>query len=385
MQLKFSKHQIIEVKEIMTGLMLWLVLILLTYNSYLCSSVCNGERNSTDVIVVLGQKKHSSYDASHSTSLEPILSSLETHYSFVKEADILIWHEGDLNESDISFVKYKNNIRFCRVDTSGGWGNRKNVPAEKLRMWHVGYLKMIRFYAVTIWSILDNLGYKWMIRFDDDSRLLSDIKYNIFDFMRTNNKSYGYRTISRECGSTGTFNKFVTEYINNKRLVGREVKNYCHEIGSLGYYNNFYITNISWWLSESVVSFTQAFDISNLIFTQRDNDLIFQTAAVNLFLESNKIMHFTDWSYLHHTIRFGKVLWGGMDISYNDKEASRKIHSYVSKFHMQHIVLCEFESEGQRAKLIFVTNDPTCPYCNGTSTELDLKNLSRTLDSIWYR
>lgn len=367
--------------------MLWLIFILLlACNRNLClSSVCSGEKNSTDVIVILGQKKHSTYDASHSTSLKPILESLEKHYSFVKEADILIWHEGDLNKSDISFVKYQQNYRFCRIDMSGGWGNRQNVPAKNLNMWHVGYLKMIRFYAVTIWSILDNLGYKWMIRFDDDSRILSDIKYNIFDFMRTNNKTYGYRTISRECGSTGTFNKFVTEYINNKRLVGREIKNYCDEIGSLGYYNNFYITNISWWLSESVVSFTEAFDISNLIFTQRDNDLIFQTAAINLFLESNKIMHFTDWSYLHNTIRFGIVAWGGMDISYNDKEVSSKIHLYVHEFHMKHIILCEFESEGQMVKLIFVTNDPVCPYCNGTSTPLDLKNLNQTLDSIWYR
>ena len=364
---------------------MWVMFILLAYDFNFCfSSVCDGEKRSADVIVILGQKKHSSYDTSHETSLAPILLSLEKHFLFVKEADILIWHEGDIDKNDTSSVKYLTNVRFCRIDLSGGWGNRGNASAKNYGEFSVGYLKMIRFYAVTIWSILNSLGYKWMVRFDDDSILLSDIDYNIFEFMRTHNKTYGYRSLSRECGWTKTFNSFTTEYINTK-LVGRKVKNYCHEIGAVGYYNNFYITNISWWLSEPVASFIEAFDISNLIFTSRDNDLIFQTAAVKLFLESNQVIHFTDWSYLHHTIKSGSVVFGGMDISYKDNEASRKIHTYIQKFHMRHITLCETESEGKKVKLILVGNKKICPYCNGTTKQLHLKNLNQTLVNIWHR
>ena len=61
--------------------MIWLIsIIILTYNfKNVWSNVCDGQQQSTDVIVILGQKNHSTYDATHSTSLAPILVSLERH------------------------------------------------------------------------------------------------------------------------------------------------------------------------------------------------------------------------------------------------------------------------------------------------------------------
>lgn len=55
---------------------------------------------------------------------------------------------------------------------------------------------MMRFYSVTIWQTFWLLGYEWIMRFDDDSRLHSAIPYNLFENMRAENKIYGYRMLS---------------------------------------------------------------------------------------------------------------------------------------------------------------------------------------------
>ena len=58
---------------------------------------------------------------------------------------------------------------------------------------------MIRFYAVTIWPTLHKLGYQWVMRLDDDSFILSPVKYNVFNDIRRRGALYAYRTLSREC------------------------------------------------------------------------------------------------------------------------------------------------------------------------------------------
>lgn len=344
-------------------------ILLSSWFKFVSCIVCDGRRRSTDAIVILGQKKHSTYDNTHTTSLEPILRSLETYYLFVRSADILIWHEGDLSRVDISYLKHTKHIRFCRLDHSNGWGNRNHTSVKPLliganSIWGPGYLKMIRFYSVTIWNILHRLGYKWMIRFDDDSKLLSTINYNLFDFMRDNKKVYGYRALSKECGETNSFDIFATKYINSSNIVGRSIQSYCDEIGSVGYYNNFYVSEISWWREGPVASFIDAFDNSNIIFTDRDNDLIFQTAAVKLFMDPERVMHFIDWSYLHHTIKRGKVVWGGVETGTEDQYANKTVETYVSTYGIprDRIRICHTGTDNNMT--VLQVGIPEAPYCD---------------------
>ena len=69
---------------------------------------------------------------------------------------------------------------------------------------------MIRWYAVTCWDVLEALGYEWMMRFDDDSFLLSRVDYDWFAAMRRENREYGFRALSRECDRD--FGAFVDAY-----------------------------------------------------------------------------------------------------------------------------------------------------------------------------
>ncbi|KAH8071782.1 hypothetical protein JL721_4290 [Aureococcus anophagefferens] len=109
---------------------------------------------------------------------------------------------------------------------------------------------------------------------------------------------------------------------------------YCNGPGRLGYYNNWFVTKIDWWLDEPAVRrMIAAFDRSNLIFTRRCNDLIFQTAAIKLFLPLAKRKRYTDFTYQHHTIYEGRVTFGGIETGTADAAASENLDAYPQPPH----------------------------------------------------
>jgi hypothetical protein len=305
------------------------------------NGICDQELQHIDAIVILGQLKHSSYDSSHSTSLEPILSSLRYFYPHVRNADVVLWHEGDITQKhlppDLGFP-----VILCNLKLTPAWGLPKHGLTERQgevtsalmtkAKFAIGYLYMIRFYAVTIWQQLDSMGYKYMARFDDDSLILSCLRHNIFETLRVNNAVYGFRQYSYECGFNSRFGQFVDCYTDEQGIsleaIGLGKKGYCAGMGSMGIYNNFYVSKIDWWLQPQVKHFVHAFDKSNRIFTFRDNDLIFQSAAVRLFTNATSRFHYTDFTYLHHTIRYGIVIYGGIETGTDDKNADRAIAEY---------------------------------------------------------
>ena len=42
---------------------------------------------------------------------------------------------------------------------------------------------MIRWYVVGLWEVLDRMGYQYVMRMDEDSRILSAIPFDIFSLM----------------------------------------------------------------------------------------------------------------------------------------------------------------------------------------------------------
>lgn len=71
--------------------------------------------------------------------------------------------------------------------------------------------------------------------------------------------------------------------------------------------------------------------LSNLIFTRRSNDLIFQTAAIKLFLPKARRRRYADFSYQHHTITNGAVLYGGIESGWRDRRARHTLRAYAQK------------------------------------------------------
>ncbi len=175
--------------------------------------VCTGRQASPDTIVVVGQKRHSSYDATHVNRLEDLFHNINRFYPAVRECDTLLFHEGEFTPAEFDPVGYTGNLRLCDLGQLRGVWGRPHVkgPIAKVSGFAPGYLKMIRFYAVTIWEALALLGYEWVMRFDDDSRLHTVVAYNLFADMRAGGYVYGYRMLSEECGSR-EFLSFIANY-----------------------------------------------------------------------------------------------------------------------------------------------------------------------------
>jgi hypothetical protein len=58
--------------------------------------------------------------------------------------------------------------------------------------------------------------------------------------------------------------------------------------------------------------------------------LIFQSAAVRIFLRPQQIHRFLDWTYVHHTVRNSVVTWGGMEmIGTRDHNANKTLAVYI--------------------------------------------------------
>ena len=179
----------------------------------------------------------------------------------------------------------------------------------------IGYRLMIRFYTVHIWPILDSLGYRWVMRLDDDSTMAGQISYNLFGFMETYKLSYAYRNLAYESGFSGCkWHEWVTNFVQdrNDNQYGWLLDTCANKSASVpftppncgqfrAFYNNFFVADVRRFMQPDVQRLLHAIDQSGVMFTHRWNDLIIQSLAVQLFLPKEEVHHFTGWGYGHHS------------------------------------------------------------------------------------
>jgi hypothetical protein len=94
---------------------------------------------------------------------------------------------------------------------------------------------------------------------------------------------------------------------------------YCRRVSMVGYYNNWFISSVDWWLDAAPSELRRAYDASNLIFTMRLNDLVFQSVAIQSLMPPHQRRHFLSFAYEHLTVdRGGRALIGGLDVGHGD-------------------------------------------------------------------
>jgi len=310
-------------------------------------------------IVYLGQntERDLQYGRDSRSMLERSLDLLFKNYNNQFRHDVLIFHEGDFDtKAQEEVIKGRNEIKFCEIQFEiPGFLNIDEIPEKWDGVFGMGHRHMIRFYALKVFEILRDLGYDWFFRMDDDSFIHSKIAYNLFDFMFENGYEYGYRVDIKEPEKTSFgFSEMILAYLKAERIkpvcfldnfdnsskvnneyftiTGRIKKRITAVIDKLsqkinhdlnnwppptewnrwGYYNNFFITRIGFWNQPKVQSLINHFDRTGGIYKYRWNDLIFQTAVVQIFLRPSQVHKFTDWTYEHATIKKGKLDWGGI-------------------------------------------------------------------------
>ena len=147
--------------------------------------------------------------------------------------DLIILHEGDFNAMDQkSIIAGREEISFMDLTGINWEVYPASIRKDDRSLWRSkendGYRKMIRWYAVRIWPALKAKGYRWVMRLDDDSRLLSEIPYNIFGFMEVSHARTPCHRYSRRCSITTWSTLFVILRVKaDGQSLGQEWMDSC--------------------------------------------------------------------------------------------------------------------------------------------------------------
>jgi len=237
---------------------------------------------------------------------------------FTKNCDVIIFHESDLGELrngiqtniDLQFheivmgsPKYAEDIasqipEFFPHPTHGNgpiaWGH----PG-----FTIGYRNMCRFFSGEFHKqeVLQN--YKYYLRLDTDSYILTPLNYDIFEFARNNDLNYGYCApavqIDTEKVISG-FNNFTKEYLNKKNPTIYVDVDSIPE-GKM-FYTNFELGKVSWFLESQYWDFYNAIDESGYIYIRRWGDAPIKYMGVTLFCEPGKIIPVKGFTYQHGAV-----------------------------------------------------------------------------------
>jgi len=289
-------------------------------NTTAISLASNKDKKKTDVIVYLAQfGNHSSYgaqlDANRQaiTGLSKLNKSLEllyTNYAYDFPTDVIIFYDSmNLPDADTMTALQRNRpyLQFRPLDEKKWWSLPHGLQTWQHYFWKrpafsIGYRLMMRWYAVLIWFYLYGEGYTHCMRLDDDSYILSKIKYNLFDYMRDNKKKYAFVQPVYEPGGDefdGLVNKYLKEYPTS---VSQESVDLYNQDRGVGFYNNFFMADVTFFMTPPASSFLDIVDASKLIFTHRLGDLVIQSAVARLFLSPKEVHWFRDFTYEHMTL-----------------------------------------------------------------------------------
>lgn len=165
---------------------------------------------------------------------------------------------------------------------------------------------------------------RWL-RMAQDSRILSPIRYDVFERMAARDVAFGFRMVSYESGFDGEhFHAAVREHVRQERQRARQrgerapprphwLLDACGPNATLrdfsvrrcgelyGVYNNWFVTRIAFWRSPPVRRLLEYIDASGTIYTRRYGDLLWQSVAVQMHLPLSRVHLFDDFTYEHAT------------------------------------------------------------------------------------
>jgi alpha 1,2-mannosyltransferase len=370
------------------------------------------------VYLAINSKKDETYGRDSRSMLEKSLDSLFENYNNNFNHDIIVFYDNKFPflEKDQNDIKKNRNIKFNLLD-GDLWKPPdcqeliKNPDQSKWNQpkFSLGYRNMMRWYGVLIYKYLNDLGYEWYMRMDDDSILHSKINYDLFEFMYNNNYEYGFRSYCNDhisvsdgliefCYNYCEKNNINPTFLNKYTL--HNSKKTTKEYNILGYYNNFLITNLKFWLRDDVQLFLSNFDNTGYQYTKRWNDLISQAVTIQIFMERNKIYHFNDFTYEHTTFggNFNNkqvIEWGGLypdtttiNVEYTNKWYETYGFYYKNTFDTYKIEDCLEKNETDTLNVanIHLNNENFKPLNNddlyylGVYDEIDIMN---TINDHW--
>lgn len=242
------------------------------------------------------------------------------HYNAVQRDDLIFFHTGDMTpdaQSEVLTLCAGSHARFMQLEPHHFSLPDGTPPSRQWRFakkFSAGYRHMIRFFTSGIWPVISREGYTYVMRFDEDSFLWSPIRYNIFSHMASRGFEYGYRLASLERdGQAQHFHDFVADYAQKQSVAPAWLLHSCAHASITNFtlrncgdmynmYNNWFVTKVSFWMRRDVQAFLAHIVKMHVIYTERWGDMLWQSAAVQLFMQRSNVHMFTDFAYEHATV-----------------------------------------------------------------------------------
>lgn len=215
------------------------------------------------------------------------LESLRNNYLNSFPCTVVAFYEKDLSEYTRSHVVDRSgvNILYQLIEFNS------TKPPETVDVSNLGYRHMCNFFTNEIFNTNVLKDFKYYCRLDTDSKILSPVGYDFFNWMNVNNCNYGYfddsiKNRSIYCvGLWESFDKFVKSN-PQFRTYGKLYRDIPER--SL-FYTNFEICNISWFKSEPWQTFASYIVGLGGIYNNGWGDHNIRYAGVKLYMEPSRI------------------------------------------------------------------------------------------------
>jgi alpha 1,2-mannosyltransferase len=149
--------------------------------------------------------------------------------------------------------------------------------------------------------------YRYYWRVEPATKLLCDVDYDIFKFMREHKKTYGFtialheweRTVPTLWNSTLQFVAQHPEYVHHNNLLdfvydrGNDRYNLCH------FWSNFEIADMEFWRGRAYQEYFNYLDQCGGFYYERWGDAPIHSLAVSLFVDKSELHYFDDIGYSH--------------------------------------------------------------------------------------
>lgn len=162
----------------------------------------------------------------------------------------------------------------------------------------VGYKLMCKFYGIQLQRLLADEGYDYVMRLDDDGFIRQPLPMNMFELMEMKGFVYGYRRVQWGLHDLAdrTLIPATLEYIQSRKL---DIACDPSDVNTQHFYNNFYITKLSFWTRLEVQAYLQYLDEHGGIWRYGWGDSLIMAAAVKMFALPHEIVQLVGIDYEH--------------------------------------------------------------------------------------
>jgi alpha 1,2-mannosyltransferase len=227
-------------------------------------------------------------------NLERSLSLLASNFLPWSPADVIVMHESDWNPAGAAQRLSGVNVQYACVDFSA-------VPEgmEKLSRRQRGYRHMCHFFANDIFLRNELSDYRYVMRMDDDSYILSPLRQNVFETMQKHAFLYAYRAIVKDkqrycAGLWPLAERYFHEAAGAVRPFGEVTPR-------TAYYTNFEICDLQWFRDEPWQAFFRMIDQAGGIWKYRWGDHVIRYIGVQALMPESRIWCVTPMHYRHQS------------------------------------------------------------------------------------